>query len=211
MIGDFLELHRDELESIGRRCIDARHVRDKLAAETLRRSTDMLYDSPPHLARLVARRRSARPERFIRQGLGPCRQRHSQASEQAKLTPNLHPPVVLTSPSVYGSTQINSGPVLTEWTKVPALKSFASLVPVAGQMALGSAVAPTPPGASVRRSSAKATGRIAQRARRRTEISPAPRRQAIESTHQISFVPHHSKVMWRVGDLRVFAAGFPKN
>jgi hypothetical protein len=25
MIGDFLELHRDELESIGRRCIDARH------------------------------------------------------------------------------------------------------------------------------------------------------------------------------------------
>jgi hypothetical protein len=47
MIGEFLELHRDELESIGRRCVDARHVRDKLAAETLRRSTDMLYDHRP--------------------------------------------------------------------------------------------------------------------------------------------------------------------
>ena len=64
MIGDFLELHRDELELIGRRCIDARHARDKLAAETLRRSTDMRYDSPLHLARLVARRRSARPRAF---------------------------------------------------------------------------------------------------------------------------------------------------
>jgi hypothetical protein len=55
MIGDFLELHRDELESIGKRCIDARHARDRLAAEIPRPSTDMLYDSPLHLARLVVR------------------------------------------------------------------------------------------------------------------------------------------------------------
>jgi hypothetical protein len=71
MIGDFLELHRDELESIGRRCIDARHARDKLTAGTLRRSTDMLYDSPLHLARLVARRRTAKPRGFHMQIQGP--------------------------------------------------------------------------------------------------------------------------------------------
>ena len=48
MIGDFLELHRDELGSIGRRCIDARHVRDELAAETLRRSGHALrFIGPP--------------------------------------------------------------------------------------------------------------------------------------------------------------------
>ena len=41
---------------------------NKLAAETLRRSTDMRYDSPLHLARLVARRRSARPRAFHIQG-----------------------------------------------------------------------------------------------------------------------------------------------
>ena len=70
MIGDFLELHRDELESIGRRCIGARHARDKLAAETLRRSTDMLYDSPLHLARLVARGRNAKRRTFRAPGPG---------------------------------------------------------------------------------------------------------------------------------------------
>jgi hypothetical protein len=64
MIGDFLELHRDELESIGRRCIDARHARDRSAAETLRRSTNMLYDTPLHLARVVASGRRARPRTF---------------------------------------------------------------------------------------------------------------------------------------------------
>jgi hypothetical protein len=64
MIGDFLELHRDELESIGTRCIEARHTSDSLAAETLRRSTDVLRDSPLRLARLIARGRSARHRTF---------------------------------------------------------------------------------------------------------------------------------------------------
>ena len=73
MIGDFLELHRDELESIGRRCIDARHARDRSAAETLRRSTNMRYDSPLRLARMVPRRRSARPRAFHAHGPRRCR------------------------------------------------------------------------------------------------------------------------------------------
>jgi hypothetical protein len=41
-IGDFLELHRDDLEALGQRCIDARHTRESSVPETLRRSPNEL-------------------------------------------------------------------------------------------------------------------------------------------------------------------------
>jgi hypothetical protein len=56
MIGDFLELHRDALEAIGRRFIDARRSRE--LGETRRSSAYEPCDSPLKLARLVARRQS---------------------------------------------------------------------------------------------------------------------------------------------------------
>ena len=62
MIGDFLELHRDDLASIGTHCIDARVTREQLPPEAQRRSPDALCLAPLKLARLAARRRaSVRP------------------------------------------------------------------------------------------------------------------------------------------------------
>jgi hypothetical protein len=56
MIGDFLELHRDDLEIIGQRCIDARVRREQLPPEARRRSADAPSATPLKLARLIARR-----------------------------------------------------------------------------------------------------------------------------------------------------------
>jgi hypothetical protein len=41
-IGDFLELHRDDLTMLGKRCIDARHTRESLLPEKRRRSPSEL-------------------------------------------------------------------------------------------------------------------------------------------------------------------------
>lgn len=59
-IADFLDMHRDELEAIGRRCIDARRTREELPPEARRRSPDTPCVTSIKLARLVARRQTAR-------------------------------------------------------------------------------------------------------------------------------------------------------
>jgi hypothetical protein len=45
IIGDFLELHRDDLEALGKRCIDARHTRESLPPEKGRRSPSELSEA----------------------------------------------------------------------------------------------------------------------------------------------------------------------
>ena len=60
IIEDFLDMHRDELEAIGRRCIDARRSREALPSEARRRSPGAQCLTPLKLARLVARRLAAR-------------------------------------------------------------------------------------------------------------------------------------------------------
>ncbi len=56
-IADFLDMHRDELEAIGRRCIDSRRFSEDLQTEARRQSP---CGTPLKLARSVARRRAIR-------------------------------------------------------------------------------------------------------------------------------------------------------
>jgi hypothetical protein len=65
MVGDFMELHRDDLETIGKHCINARANREELPPE--QQSPDALSVTPMKLARLVARREAVRS----RYRLGP--------------------------------------------------------------------------------------------------------------------------------------------
>src|SRR4051812_13065563 len=55
-IADFLDMHRDELEAIGRRCIDSRRSREDLQTEARRQSPDTPCVTPLKLARLAAKR-----------------------------------------------------------------------------------------------------------------------------------------------------------
>ncbi|HET7882751.1 MAG TPA: hypothetical protein VFL55_17840 [Acetobacteraceae bacterium] len=57
IVADFLDVHRDELETIGRRFIAARHAKE---AQDASRLTDAKWVSPLKLARLVARRQGGR-------------------------------------------------------------------------------------------------------------------------------------------------------
>ena len=56
-IGDFLDLHRDELEAIGRRFLEARRSREAVPA-TARQPKAFLCESLLRLARPAARQRS---------------------------------------------------------------------------------------------------------------------------------------------------------
>ena len=80
MIGDFLGLHRDNLEAIGKRCIDARNAREASTREV--RSRDVLGMTPLKLARQVARRGDVRPSALHGPDHGQCRLRHSQTGRQ---------------------------------------------------------------------------------------------------------------------------------
>ena len=60
-IADFLDMHRDELEGIGRRCIDARRSMEELPSGARQRSPGTLCVTPLRLARLLASRQGARP------------------------------------------------------------------------------------------------------------------------------------------------------
>jgi hypothetical protein len=67
MIGDFLGLHRDNLEAIGKRCIDARNAREASTREV--RPRNVLGMTPLKLARQVERRGDVRPSAL--HGPGP--------------------------------------------------------------------------------------------------------------------------------------------
>jgi hypothetical protein len=49
-IADFLDMHRDELEGIGRRCIDARRFMEEFSSEAWQRSPGALCVTPLRLA-----------------------------------------------------------------------------------------------------------------------------------------------------------------
>jgi hypothetical protein len=55
IIGDFLEFHGDDLEALGKRCIDARRTREALRSETphLRRSHYVNNAVSPGTAKLA--------------------------------------------------------------------------------------------------------------------------------------------------------------
>jgi hypothetical protein len=90
MIGDFLELHRDDLATIGQRCIDARVNREELPTDARRRSPDAPCVTPLKLARLVARRQSARTRASLRPAL--TKLPASQADNATdKVIPNFRP------------------------------------------------------------------------------------------------------------------------
>lgn len=57
LVGDFLDLHPEELAAIGRRSIAARHAREALS-KTPRSAIADQFVSPLRLARMVHRRRS---------------------------------------------------------------------------------------------------------------------------------------------------------
>jgi hypothetical protein len=84
MIGDFLELHRDDLETIGQRCIDARVTREELPPGARHRSADAPCVTPLKLARLIARRQGARSRTSY-----PPASQPSRATD--KVFANFHP------------------------------------------------------------------------------------------------------------------------
>ena len=63
-IGDFLELHRDDLTMLGKRCIDARHTRESLLPEKRRRSPSELSKVLLNLSERVACPRGAKTPRL---------------------------------------------------------------------------------------------------------------------------------------------------
>jgi hypothetical protein len=63
-IADFLDMPRDELEAIGRRCIDARRSLEELPSGARQRSPGAPCVTPLRLARLLASRQGARPSTF---------------------------------------------------------------------------------------------------------------------------------------------------
>ena len=81
MIGDFLGLHRDDLESVDKRCIDVRSAREASTREV--RSPDALSMTLLKLARLDVRWGDAQPGAFreYRPRTMP-RMRHRQIGEQ---------------------------------------------------------------------------------------------------------------------------------
>jgi hypothetical protein len=82
MVGDFLELHRDDLETIGKHCINARATREELPPESRQQSPDVLSAMPLKLARLVASRESKRSRPRHRSGPRTQIQHHSQTAHE---------------------------------------------------------------------------------------------------------------------------------
>jgi hypothetical protein len=90
MIGDFLGLHRDDLEAIGKRFIDARSAREASTREA--RSPVMFGVTPLRLARLVVRRGDVQLRTL--QGPGPRTSLSAAQPDWAadRLIPNLGRP-----------------------------------------------------------------------------------------------------------------------
>jgi hypothetical protein len=77
MVGDFLELHCDDLETIGKHCISARTTKEEMPPEVRGQSPDVPSVTPLKLARLVARREARRSRASHRSGPGTQTQHHS--------------------------------------------------------------------------------------------------------------------------------------
>jgi hypothetical protein len=86
IIADFLDMHRDELEAIGRRCINARRSMEDLPSEARQRSPGALCLTPLRLARLLASRRGARPSTSGSQTTSP-----TLVAMETRLNPSLPP------------------------------------------------------------------------------------------------------------------------
>jgi hypothetical protein len=82
MIGDFLELHRDDLETIGKHCINARVTREELPPEPQQQSPDAVCVTPLKLARLVAGREAGRSRALDGSGPRTQTQHHSQTGHR---------------------------------------------------------------------------------------------------------------------------------
>jgi hypothetical protein len=65
-IGDFLEFHRDDLEALGKRCIDARHTREASASEIPPPCPDALRETLLKLAGHAAIPQKANTRSFPR-------------------------------------------------------------------------------------------------------------------------------------------------
>jgi hypothetical protein len=66
IIGDFLEFHGDDLEALGKRCIDARHTREALPSKTPHLSADALSTTLIKPSRQVPSQQNANARTFSR-------------------------------------------------------------------------------------------------------------------------------------------------
>jgi hypothetical protein len=66
IIGDFLEFHGDDLEALGKRCIDARHTREALPSKTPFLSADALSTTLIKPSRQVTGQQKANVRSFPR-------------------------------------------------------------------------------------------------------------------------------------------------